>query len=146
MKSPRLFLAYLSSSLLLCSSVTSDASVQENGLASSDCQIQCPLDHDPFKLILPTITQSFNASGAAENILECWQINTLSTKLPGIDNAFRLNWEDGFDAAYQYVFTGDSFMPPHPAPAPSLIVMSSGIGQFFCFAPTNLNCTSADLR
>lgn len=139
MKSLHLFLACLWSSLLLCSSVTSDGSVQGNDLVTSDCQIQCPQDDDSSKLVLPAITQRFNASGAAENILECWRINTLSTKLPGIDNAFRLNWEDGFDAAYQYVFTGNSFMPPHPAPAPSLIVMSSGIGQSFSLPrPTSI--------
>lgn len=97
-------------------------------LDATDCQIRCPQSSNSQKIVLPALSQKVDASGLAENTLECWQIDSLSTSIPGIDNAFRLDWEDGFDAAYQYIFTGPSFMPSHPAPEPSLIVMSSGIG------------------
>ena len=100
-------------------------------LDTMDCQIRCPRSTDPNKVILPALSQKVNASVFAENILECWQVDSVSTSLPGILNAFRIDWEGGFDAAYQYIFTGPSFMPSHPAPEPSLIVMSSGIGMFF---------------
>lgn len=101
----------------------------DSGLASIDCQIRCPHESERSQLVLPALSQRINASGHAENTLECWRIDTITTKLPGIDNAFRLDWEGGFDAAYQYIFTGPSFMPSHPAPEPSLIVMANGIGK-----------------
>ena len=119
-------------------------------LDTMDCQIRCPRSSDPVKVILPALSQKVNASGVAENTLECWQIDFVSISLPGIQNAFRIDWEGGFDAAYQYIFTGPSFMPSHPAPEPSLIVMSNGIGMFFrsrgLLFSANLSSHSGDLR
>ena len=119
-------------------------------LDTMDCQIRCPRSSDPIKVILPALSQKVNASGFAENTLECWQIDFVSTSLPGIQNAFRIDWEGGFDAAYQYIFTGPSFMPSHPAPETSLIVMSSGIGMFIrsrgLLISTNPSSHSGDLR
>ncbi|EKG13233.1 hypothetical protein MPH_09513 [Macrophomina phaseolina MS6] len=111
-------------------STSANANVRAyGGLEAEDCQIRCPLSTEPGQVVLPALTQYKNASGEWENTIECWQVDTVSTELPGIDNAFRLDWEGGFDAAYQYVFYDQSFMPAHPAPEPSLIVMSSGIGD-----------------
>jgi hypothetical protein len=59
-------------------------------------------------------------------------VDSISTVLPGIDNAYRLDWEDGFDLGYQYIFYGESFMQAHSTPVPSLIVVGGGIGEF-CF-------------
>lgn len=101
----------------------------QGSLATEDCQIRCPTSTDPAQVVLPALTQFKNASGHWENTIECWQVDTISTSLPGIDNAFRIDWEGGFDAAYQYIFYGQSFMPAHPAPEPSLILMSAGIGK-----------------
>ena len=84
-----------------------------------------------MKFVLPALSQKVNASGLAENTLGSWQFGTVSTSLPRVDNPFRLDWEDSFHAAYQYIFTGPSFMHSHPSPEPSLIVMGSGIGMFF---------------
>lgn len=113
-------------------STSANANVRAyGGLEAEDCQIRCPLSTEPGQVVLPALTQYKNASGEWENTIECWQVDTVSTELPGIDNAFRLDWEGGFDAAYQYVFYDQSFMPAHPAPEPSLIVMSSGIGTSF---------------
>jgi hypothetical protein len=100
----------------------------EENLEPTDCQIQCPRDSDPSKMVLPALSQAITSSGTVENTLECWRIDNVLTKIPDIDNAIRLDWEDGFDAVYQYVFDNPSFMPAHPAPEPSLIIMSSGIG------------------
>ena len=103
----------------------------ENALPKQDCTIRCPpASPDGGKIVLPALTQTRNSTGQWENTLECWAVDTVETEVPGIDNAFQLQWEGGFDAAYQYVFYGPSFMPPHPAPEPSLIVMGSGIGEF----------------
>ncbi|KAB2573242.1 hypothetical protein DBV05_g8053 [Lasiodiplodia theobromae] len=101
----------------------------QGSLEIEDCQIRCPTSTDPGQVVLPALTQFKNASGHWENTIECWQVDTISTNLPGIDNAFRIDWEGGFDAAYQYIFYGQSFMPAHPAPEPSLILMSAGIGD-----------------
>ncbi|KAK0669801.1 hypothetical protein QBC41DRAFT_318896 [Cercophora samala] len=102
------------------------------GLESTDCQIRCPKSANPRKVIIPALTQAKNATtGEWENTLECWSIDTVDPDLTDleIDNAIRLNWEEGFDKAYQYIFHGDSYMPAHPAPEPSLILMSAGIGD-----------------
>ncbi|KAK4196461.1 hypothetical protein QBC40DRAFT_351781 [Triangularia verruculosa] len=102
------------------------------GLESNDCQIRCPKSSNPGKVVMPALTQAKNATtGEWENILECWSIDNVDPDLTDIeiDNSFRLKWEDGFDKAYQYIFYGDSYMPSHPAPEPSLILMSAGIGD-----------------
>ncbi|KAJ2971302.1 hypothetical protein NUW58_g9453 [Xylaria curta] len=65
--------------------------------------------------------------------------------MPDIDNAFRLNWENGFDAVYQYVFYGPSFMPSHPAPEPSLIIMSAGLGDLRMPSGRCLRITAGDI-
>ena len=103
--------------------------LSRQGLEDTDCQLRCPQSSYPGRLVLPAITQFKNGAGEWENTLECWEIDNISTDVEGIDNAFRLDWEGGFDAAYQHVFYDQSFMPAHPAPEPSLIVMSSGIGK-----------------
>lgn len=111
-----------------------------NGLDSRDCQIRCPASRVPEQVVLPAITQFRNVSGQWKNTIECWRVDTVSSSVPGVENALRLNWEHGFDAAYQYMFYEQSFMPAHPAPEPSLIVMSSGIGKgwtIFYQAKTN---------
>jgi hypothetical protein len=100
------------------------------GLDSTDCQILCPRSADRGEAILPAITQIQKDSGDWENVLECWSVKTVTPEMPDVGNAFRLDWEEGFDAVYQYAFDGPSFMPSHPAPEPSLIIMSSGIGEF----------------
>lgn len=112
---------------------TSEArsSIHDAGLNNKDCQIQCPPTSEHDRVILPAITQRQHESGEWENILECWSLNTTTSHMPDINNAFRLNWEGGFDAVYQYIFSGPSFMPAHPAPEPSLIIMSSGIGKLY---------------
>ncbi|KAK0702429.1 hypothetical protein B0T21DRAFT_378593 [Apiosordaria backusii] len=102
------------------------------GLESTDCQIRCPKSSNPGKVVMPALTQAKNATtGEWENILECWSIDTVDPDLTDIeiDNAIRLNWEGGFDKGYQYIFYGDSYMPAHPAPEPSLILMSAGVGD-----------------
>jgi len=103
---------------------------QAPGLSQNDCQTRCPPSTSPSHRILPAISQTQNTSGDWENILECWQVNSISTDLPGIDNAYRLDWETGFDAGYQYVFEGQSFMQAHSTPVESLIVVSGGVGKF----------------
>lgn len=99
------------------------------GLTDNDCQIRCPQSTDPAKVILPSIVSVQNATGDWENTLECWEVDSISTSLPGIDNAYRLDWEEGFDAGYQYIFYGESFMQAHSTPEPSLIVVGGGIGD-----------------
>ncbi|CAP61377.1 uncharacterized protein PODANS_4_200 [Podospora anserina S mat+] len=101
-----------------------------HGQETTDCQIRCPKSAHPSKVILPALTQAKNTTtGEWENTLECWSIDTVDPDLTDIDidNAIRLHWEGGFDKAYQYIFHGDSYMPAHPAPEPSLILMSAGI-------------------
>ncbi|KAI0465608.1 hypothetical protein F4859DRAFT_500360 [Xylaria cf. heliscus] len=99
------------------------------GLDTTDCQLRCPKSTNLNQVILPAITHIQHRTGDWENILECWSVNTTTINMPGIDNAFRLDWEEGFDAAYQYIFYGPSFMPPHSTPEPSLAIMSAGIGD-----------------
>ncbi|KAI1746120.1 hypothetical protein F4680DRAFT_11419 [Xylaria scruposa] len=101
----------------------------EAGLDATDCQLRCPKSTKLSQVILPAITHIQRETGEWENILECWSVNTTTTNMPGVDNAFRLDWEGGFDAAYQYIFYGTSFMPSHPTPKPSLAIMSAGIGD-----------------
>ncbi|KAI1111366.1 hypothetical protein F5Y14DRAFT_315178 [Nemania sp. NC0429] len=115
------------------------------GLESTDCQLRCPLSTVPGMVILPAITQKQHDTGDWENFLECWAVNTTTTHMPDVDNAFRLNWEKGFDATYQYVFTGPSFMPSHPAPEPSLIIMSAGIGDLRMPSGRCLRVTAGDI-
>ncbi|RYC60406.1 hypothetical protein CHU98_g5810 [Xylaria longipes] len=104
----------------------------EAGLDATDCQLRCPKSTELRQVILPAITQIQHETGEWENILECWSVDTTTTNMPGVDNAFRLDWEKGFDAAYQYIFYGSSFMPPHSTPEPSLAIMSAGIaGDIF---------------
>lgn len=105
-----------------------DSTSQDAGLQTTDCQLRCPKSTDLKKVILPAITQIQHETGEWENVLECWSVDTTTTNMPGVDNAFRLDWEGGFDAAYQYIFYGPSFMPPHTTPEPSLAIMSAGIG------------------
>lgn len=109
--------------------------LDEHGLEKTDCQIRCPPSSPEKKrVVLPALAQvKNNATGEWENVVECWAVssNVVSNSVSDIDNVFRLNWEGGFDAAYQYIFTGDSFMPAHPAPEPSLIIMSAGAGKFY---------------
>ena len=120
------------------------------GLEDHDCQIRCPKSSDPSKVILPAISEIQNATGGWENIVECWQVASISTVLPGIDNAYRLDWEDGFDLGYQYIFYGESFMQAHSTPVPSLIVVGGGIGEFcfvlFSFFFSSSICCSRTLR
>lgn len=127
MKAPSLSLLILST--VSAQQLRFDKSDTHAGLADQDCQISCPQSTDPSKIILPAISEIQNATGYWENVLECWQVDTISTALPGIDNAYRLDWEGGFDIGYQYIFSGESFMKAHSTPVPSLIVMSSGIGK-----------------
>jgi hypothetical protein len=61
------------------------------GLDDHDCQIRCPQNTHPSKVILPAISEIQNATGGWENIVECWQVDIISTVLPGIDNAYRLD-------------------------------------------------------
>lgn len=100
------------------------------GLSDEDCNIRCPQSNVSDRVVLPAITHQQNNTGHWENVLECWQIGTVTTKLPGIENSYRLDWEGGFDQAYQYIFHDQSFMQAHSTPEPSLIVMGSGIGKF----------------
>ncbi|KAL2016717.1 hypothetical protein VTK56DRAFT_3146 [Thermocarpiscus australiensis] len=106
-------------------------SFDEYDLERRDCQIRCPPSNPHKKrVVLPALTQIQNkTTGEWENVIECWAINTVVTPIPDVDNAFRLDWEGGFEAAYQYIFTGDSYMPAHPAPEPSLIIMAAGVGD-----------------
>ncbi|KAI8630608.1 hypothetical protein F5Y19DRAFT_428329 [Xylariaceae sp. FL1651] len=99
------------------------------GLATTDCQIRCPKTMGNGTIVLPAITHYKTKSGEWENTLECWTTNSTTKNIPEVGNGYRLHWEGGFDAAYQYVFFGDSFMPGHPAPAPLLAVMSAGAGD-----------------
>ncbi|TRX91017.1 hypothetical protein FHL15_007999 [Xylaria flabelliformis] len=101
----------------------------EAGLDATDCQLRCPRNADLPRVILPAITHVKHRSGAWENVLECWSINTTTLNMPGVDNAFRVDWEKGFDATYQYIFYDESYMPPHSTPEPSLAIMSAGIGD-----------------
>ncbi|KAI1381060.1 hypothetical protein F4677DRAFT_441392 [Hypoxylon crocopeplum] len=117
----------------------------DTGLQGKDCQIQCPRSSEQGLVVLPAITQIQNESGKWENILECWSVNTTTVNMPDIDNAFRLDWEKGFDAVYQYVFYGPSFMPAHPAPEPSLIIMSAGIGDLRMPSGKCLRVTAGDI-
>lgn len=126
----------LTTAFLLASLSLALGKATEAGLEGTDCQLRCPLSTVPGKVILPAITQTQHEAGDWENFLECWSVNTTTTHMPDVDNAFRLNWEKGFDAVYQYVFTGPSFMPSHPAPEPSLIIMSAGIGTSDVFMIT----------
>ena len=98
-------------------------------LEDTDCQLKCPQSTVRGEIVLPSITQTRRDTGEWENILECWSIDTTTVDLPGIDSAFRLNWEGGFDAVYQYVFYEQSYMAPHPGPGSSLVIMASGIGM-----------------
>ncbi|KAI0505626.1 hypothetical protein F5B22DRAFT_651560 [Xylaria bambusicola] len=100
-----------------------------DGLDDTDCQLRCPKSADRQQVILPAITQVQHKTGEWENILECWSVKTTTPYMPGVDNAFRINWESGFDALYQYIFYDTSFMPPHSTPEPSLAIMSAGIGD-----------------
>lgn len=100
------------------------------GLSGEDCNIRCPRSNVPDRVVLPAITHQQNTTGHWENVLECWQIGSVTTNLPGIENSYRLDWEGGFDLAYQYIFHDQSFMQAHSTPEPSLIVMGSGIGKF----------------
>lgn len=102
----------------------------ETGLDNTDCQLRCPKSADLTQVILPAITHVKHKSGEWENILECWSINTTMFNMPGVDNAFRIDWEKGFDATYQYIFYDESYMPPHSTPEPSLAIMSAGIGTY----------------
>ncbi|KAK5637161.1 hypothetical protein RRF57_012874 [Xylaria bambusicola] len=97
------------------------------GLDDTDCQLRCPKSADLKQVILPAITHIQHKTGEWENILECWSVNTTTFNMSGVDNAFRVDWEGGFDATYQYIFYDTSFMPPHSTPEPSLAIMSAGI-------------------
>ncbi|TGJ75890.1 hypothetical protein E0Z10_g10943 [Xylaria hypoxylon] len=123
-------------------------SLAEGGTASSihaDYQLRCPKSTKPNRVTIPAITQIQQDSGEWENILECWSVNTTTINMPDIDNAFRLDWENGFDAAYQYIFYEPSFMPAHPAPKPSLIIMSVGIGDLRMPSGRCLRITAGDI-
>jgi hypothetical protein len=109
------------------------ASSHAVGLDNTDCQLTCPKSTELGQVILPAITQIQHKTGDWENFLECWSVNTTTIDIPDVDNAFRLDWEKGFDAVHQYIFYGPSFMPSHPAPEPSLVIMSAGIGTFATF-------------
>ncbi|KAI0856000.1 hypothetical protein F4860DRAFT_494718 [Xylaria cubensis] len=123
-------LLFLSLSLAIGTTIsTHGPSSYETGLDATDCQLRCPKSTDLRQVILPAITHIRHETGEWENILECWSVNTTTTNMPGVDNAFRLDWEEGFDAAYQYIFYRSSFMPSHPTPEPSLAIMSAGIGD-----------------
>ncbi|KAK4133847.1 hypothetical protein BT67DRAFT_477499, partial [Trichocladium antarcticum] len=97
-----------------------DPVIDKYGLERTDCQIRCPRSSDDKRrVVLPALTQIRNkTTGEWKNAIECWPINTVSAPVPDVYNAFRLNWDGGFDVAYQYIFSGDSFMPAHPAPEP----------------------------
>ncbi|KAI0437519.1 hypothetical protein F4803DRAFT_538403 [Xylaria telfairii] len=115
------------------------------GLDNTDCQLRCPKSPKLNQVILPAITHAQLETGEWENILECWSVNTTTTNMPGIDNAYRLDWEEGFDAAYQYIFYGPSFMPPHTTPEPSLAIMSAGIGDVRVPSGRCLRVTAGDI-
>ncbi|KAI1172121.1 hypothetical protein F4777DRAFT_562968 [Nemania sp. FL0916] len=108
---------------------TSGPSGHKGGLDTTDCQLRCPKSNELNHVVLPAITHVRHKTGKWENTLECWSVNTTTFNMPGVDNAFRLDWEKGFDAAYQYIFYGVSFMPAHSTPEPSLAIMSAGIGD-----------------
>ncbi|KAI0872296.1 hypothetical protein GGS24DRAFT_21431 [Hypoxylon argillaceum] len=122
-----------------------DSTSQDAGLQTTDCQLRCPKSTDLKKVILPAITQIQHETGEWENVLECWSVDTTTTNMPGVDNAFRLDWEGGFDAAYQYIFYGPSFMPPHTTPEPSLAIMSAGIGDVRVPSGRCLRVTGGDI-
>ncbi|KAI1746542.1 hypothetical protein F4782DRAFT_524099 [Xylaria castorea] len=117
----------------------------EVGLDTIDCQLRCPKSTELSQVILPAITHIQHETGEWENVLECWSVNTTTTNMPGVDNAFRLDWEEGFDAAYQYIFYGSSFMPSHPTPEPSLAIMSAGIGDVRVPSGRCLRVTAGDI-
>ncbi|KAI0194247.1 hypothetical protein F4808DRAFT_338350 [Astrocystis sublimbata] len=98
-------------------------------LQATDCQLRCPQSVLPDQVILPAITDARRETGEWENVLECWSVDTTTTNMAGIDNAYRLDWKEGFDATYQYIFTGPSYMGPHTIPEPSLAIMSAGVGD-----------------
>lgn len=122
--------ALLSAAFARPSRFTPVSPSHHSGLSTEDCNIRCPQSSDPSRVILPAITDQKNATGDWENVLECWQVDTVSSSLPGIDNSYRLNWEGGFDLGYQYIFYSESFMRAHSTPEPSLIVVGGGIGTF----------------
>ncbi|KAI1132518.1 hypothetical protein F5Y10DRAFT_209127 [Nemania abortiva] len=118
--------------LLSLSLVTGKATSKRDpnsGLDTADCQLRCPKSTSLNQIILPAITQKQHETGEWENVLECWSVDTTTTDMPGVDNAFRLDWEGGFDAAYSYIFYGSSFMKAHSTPEPSLAIMGTGIGD-----------------
>ncbi|KAI1261352.1 hypothetical protein F5Y18DRAFT_202702 [Xylariaceae sp. FL1019] len=131
--------------LLTLQGSSATAASYTEGLEETDCQLKCPQSNDAGRVILPAITQTQRDSGEWENILECWSVDTLTVNMPDVENAFRLDWEKGFDATYQYIFNGPSFMPAHPAPEPSLIIMSAGIGDLRMPSGRCLRVTAGDI-
>ncbi|KAI0449722.1 hypothetical protein F5B21DRAFT_493369 [Xylaria acuta] len=132
-------------SLSLAQGKTTNIPSYEDGLDTTDCQLRCPKSTEFNQVILPAITHIQHETGEWENILECWSVSTTTINMPGIDNAFRLDWEKGFDAAYQYIFYGPSFMPSHSTPEPSLAIMSAGIGDVRVPSGRCLRVTAGDI-
>ncbi|KAG0634527.1 hypothetical protein HOY80DRAFT_1140606 [Tuber brumale] len=101
--------------------------LREQEYTSQDYELRCPKSRDPHKMTLPAITQEVDSKGKATNILQCWEIDNVVPAVEGIEGASLVGW-GAFDAAYQYDFHEGFFMPPHPAPEPSLVLMSAGVG------------------